>query len=89
MDSRSGPLQVSGLGSLFKVSATAESLTDYRATLTCDLEWQQLASLALSNDGIFFNPQLNGCVATTTTTEQIEMFLHAFAGIVSMAPGRV
>jgi glutamate-1-semialdehyde 2,1-aminomutase len=77
------PLQVSGIGSLFKISATPEAMTNYRATLTCDLEWQTVASLALLNDGIFFNPHLNGCIATTTTREQIEQFLTAFAAIVA------
>lgn len=77
------PLQISGMGSLFKISATPEVVTSYRGTLTCDLDWQRVASLALLNDGIFFNPYLNGCIATTTTTEQIETFLSAFGAIVA------
>jgi glutamate-1-semialdehyde 2,1-aminomutase len=76
------PLQVTGVGSLFKISATTEDINDYRAVLTCDAAWHRLASLALLNDGLFFNPQLNGCIATTTTSEQVERFLAAFAALI-------
>jgi glutamate-1-semialdehyde 2,1-aminomutase len=76
------PLQVTGLGSLFKISATSSTLTNYRSSLTVDLAWQELASLELLNQGFFLTPQLSGCIATTTTPAQIDAFLGAFERLV-------
>ena len=41
------PLQVTGAGSLFKVTATARTLRDYRDAATADKRWEALCSLAL------------------------------------------
>lgn len=76
------PLQVTGLGSLFKVSATSSTLTNYRSSLTVDLAWQELVSLELLSQGFFLTPQLSGCIATTTTPAQINAFLEAFERLV-------
>ncbi|MGH9350399.1 MAG: aspartate aminotransferase family protein [Vicinamibacterales bacterium] len=76
------PLQITGIGSLFKISATTRELLNYRSTLTADMQWQEIASLALLNEGFFLTPQLHGCVATSTTDEQIDAFLLAFERLV-------
>lgn len=76
------PLRVTGAGSLFKVNATEAEITDYRGTVTADHEWERIASLALLNEGIFLTPSLQGCLATSTTDEQVERFLAAFETLV-------
>jgi glutamate-1-semialdehyde 2,1-aminomutase len=76
------PLQVNGLGSVFKITATSCPLVNHRASVTADLAWQELASLELLSDGFFLTPQLHGCIATTTTQAEIGGFLEAFQRIV-------
>ena len=75
------PLQVTGAGSLFKISATPHEITDYRAAATADREWQEIASLALLNEGFLLTPSLHGCLSTATTDDHVEGFLAAFAGL--------
>ncbi len=75
-------LRVTGAGSLFKISATEAEITDYRGTLTADREWERVASLSLLNEGFFLTQNLQGCLATTTTDDQIEAFLAAFQSVV-------
>ncbi len=76
------PLQVTGAGSLFKVSATGQPLRNYRAAMTVDKKWQEIASLALLSDGFLVTPKLHGCVSLATTEEQVEDFLTAFEVVV-------
>jgi glutamate-1-semialdehyde 2,1-aminomutase len=75
------PIQVTGDGSLFKISATAEEITDYRTAATADREWQEIAAMALLNEGFLFAPSLHGCVSTATTDDHVESFLGAFASV--------
>jgi glutamate-1-semialdehyde aminotransferase len=76
------PLQVTGIGSLFKVSAIDEELVSYRSTLQTDAAWQETASLALLNQGFLLTTQLHGCLATSTTDQQVDLLLAAFDRIV-------
>jgi len=76
------PLRITGMGSLFKVSAIDEELSNYRSTLHMDVGWQEVASLALLSEGFLLTTQLHGCLATTTTDEQIERLLATFDRIV-------
>ena len=76
------PLQVTGVGSLFKINATDLAVRDYRTALTVDRRWQELASLALLNEGFLLTTKLHGCVSLATTEEQIENFLSAFERLV-------
>ena len=76
------PLRVTGVGSLFKINATDLAVRDYRTALTVDRRWQELASLALLNEGFLLTTKLHGCVSLATTEEQIENFLSAFERLV-------
>jgi len=78
------PLQVTGEGSLFKVTATARNLHDYRDAATADKRWESLCSLALLNDGFVLTPAIAGCVSTVTTREDVDALLSAFRDIVTM-----
>ncbi len=76
------PLRITGAGSLFKVNATEVDIVDYRGTVTCNHEWERLASLTLLNEGFFLTPSLQGCLATSTTDEQVDRLLAAIETLV-------
>ena len=76
------PLTITGVGSFFKVNATAEDITNYRASVTVDGKWEEVASRGLYNAGYLLTPHLHGCCSTATTDEQIDGFLAAFADLV-------
>ena len=76
------PLQISGLGSLFKISATPHKITDSRTARTVDVDWQETASLALLNEGFLLTQQLHGCLATATRDDEMDGFLAAFSRVV-------
>jgi glutamate-1-semialdehyde 2,1-aminomutase len=78
------PLQVTGSGSLFKITATATPIRDYRSAATADKAWEATASLALLAEGFLLTPTLSGAVSTVTTPEQIDAFLAAFERIVAL-----
>ncbi len=77
------PLQVTGAGSLFKVTATPRVLHDYRDAATADRRWEALCSLALLNEGFVLTPSMSGCVSTVTTRAQVDAMLEAFRDIVA------
>jgi len=72
------PVQVTGTGSLFKITATSTELTNHRAMLTADRAWEELMSLALLTEGFLLTPALQGCLSTATTPEQIGAFVQTF-----------
>jgi len=76
------PLQVTGAGSLFKVTATARRLHDYRDAATSDKAWEGLASLALLNEGFMMTTTMSGCVSTVTTRADVDALLAAFRQVV-------
>lgn len=78
------PLQITGSGSLFKVTATGTSIRNYRDAATSDKAWESTASLALVSDGFLMTPTLSGTVSTVTTPEQIDDFLAAFGHIIAL-----
>jgi glutamate-1-semialdehyde 2,1-aminomutase len=77
------PLQVTGAGSLFKVTATARPLHDYRDAATSDKRWEALASLALLNEGFMLTPTMSGCVSAVTTRADVDALLAAFRKVVA------
>ncbi len=76
------PLQVTGEGSLFKITATARKIRSYRDAATNDKAWENTASLALINAGFLMTPTLSGCISAVTTRAQLDGFLDAFQRIV-------
>ena len=77
------PLQVTGAGSLFKVTATARKLRDYRDAATADKRWEALCSLALLNEGFVLTPSMSGCVSLVTTRDDVDRLLAAFRAVVA------
>ena len=76
------PLQVTGAGSLFKITATDREIVSYRDSVTADKAWEETASLALLNDGLMVTSQLQGCVSSVTTGEQLNALLERFCALV-------
>jgi glutamate-1-semialdehyde 2,1-aminomutase len=76
------PLQVTGAGSLFKVTATARPLRDYRDAATTDRRWEALCSLALLNEGFVLTPSLSGCVSLVSTRAHVDALVAAFRSVV-------
>jgi len=76
------PLQITGAGSLFKISASVAELVDHRSSMRCDASWEELASLELLNEGFFLTTRLHGCVSTATRPEDLDRFVDAFGVIV-------
>ncbi len=75
------PVTISGAGSLFKINATAETLTNYRSAATAEKQWETLASQLMLIEGYMLTPALSGCVSTVTTDDHVEGFLSAFENI--------
>ena len=76
------PLQVTGAASLFKVTATARRLRDYRDAATANRKWEALCSLALLTEGFVLTPTLSGCVSLASTRRDVDALVAAFRGIV-------
>jgi glutamate-1-semialdehyde 2,1-aminomutase len=76
------PLQVTGAGSLFKITATREQIRNYRNSATADRSWEASASLELLNQGFLLTAQLQGCLSMVTTDSQIERLLDAIRRVV-------
>lgn len=79
------PLQVTGAGSLFKITATPVELESHRSTLETDFEWQEVVSLHLLTKGFFLTSQLQGCLSTATSDSDIEEFLDVFGNLLQAA----
>jgi len=76
------PLQVTGMGSLFKVSASHEPISDYRSAVTSAREWEELASIALWTEGCFLAPRLHGCVSAVTTQADQDQLVDSFTRVI-------
>jgi glutamate-1-semialdehyde 2,1-aminomutase len=78
------PLQVTGAGSLFKITALDRPIRSYRDSVHADRAWEQVASLALLNRGWLLTPQLQGCVSVVTTDAQLDGFVAAVAEVIRL-----
>jgi glutamate-1-semialdehyde 2,1-aminomutase len=77
------PLRVTGIASLFKVTAVGHEIRNYRDAAAADKEWETIASLALYNEGFLLTPRLSGCVSAVTSGEEALSFLEAFRRVVA------
>ncbi len=78
------PITVSGGGPFFKLNASGRKIFNYRDTVSCDKEWQRLASLALLNRDIVISGSLAGCTALTTTDKQVSSLLEGIKEILNV-----
>jgi len=77
------PLQVTGTGSLFKVTATPHPIRNYRDAAATNKAWEAAVSLALLNEGFLLTPTLSGTVSLVTKEAEIDALADAFARIVA------
>ena len=75
------PLQVTGEGSLFKITAVDRPIRNYRDAAMANKAWEATASLALLTEGFLVTPNLAGCVSAVTDRAQADAFIDAFAAI--------
>jgi glutamate-1-semialdehyde 2,1-aminomutase len=76
------PLQVTGAGSLFKVTATNRPIRNYRDAATTDKTWETTCSLALLNEGFVLTPTMSGCTSLVTTSADIDALVAAFESVI-------
>jgi len=77
------PLLVTGIASLFKVTAIGHEIRNYRDAVAADKAWEKIASLALYNEGFLMTSSLSGCVSAVSTEEEVQNFLDAFRRMVA------
>ncbi|MFO1313677.1 MAG: aminotransferase class III-fold pyridoxal phosphate-dependent enzyme [Burkholderiales bacterium] len=77
------PLQVTGAGSLFKVTATARPIRNYRDAATTDKAWESTCSLAMLNAGFVLTPTMSGCVSLVTTRADVDTLVSAFEDVIA------
>jgi glutamate-1-semialdehyde 2,1-aminomutase len=77
------PLQVTGAGSLFKVTATPRAIRNYRDAATTDKAWESACSLALHNEGFVLTPTMSGCTSLVTTRAHVDALVSAFESVVA------
>jgi glutamate-1-semialdehyde 2,1-aminomutase len=77
------PLQVTGAGSLFKITATSRTIRNYRDAATTDKAWESACSLALLNEGFVLTPTMSGCVSYVTTREHVDALVSAFERVIA------
>ena len=80
--SRGLPLQVTGAGSLFKVTATSRPIRNYRDAATTDKAWESACSLALLNEGFVLTPTMSGCTSLVTTRADVDALVSAFGSVI-------
>ncbi|HEX6975301.1 MAG TPA: aminotransferase class III-fold pyridoxal phosphate-dependent enzyme, partial [Vicinamibacterales bacterium] len=76
------PLQVTGAGSLFKVTATSRPIRNYRDAATADKAWESACSLALLNEGFVLTPTMSGCTSLVTSRADVDALVAAFESVI-------
>ena len=72
------PVQVTGLGSLFGIHFSDETLVGYRDIAKSDSAFRHDVFLGLLNEGILIAPNLVGAVSTVIGEPEVDSFVDAF-----------
>ena len=72
------PVQVTGLGSLFGIHFTDDTLVGYRDIAKADSAFRHNVFLGLLNEGIMMAPNLVGAVSTVIGEPEVDAFVDAF-----------
>ena len=75
--------QVTGVGSLFWLHWTTETLTDYRSTKPKDAEMPQRVFMGLLNDGIFMTQRGLGACSLAMGDDDVDRFVNALARVLA------
>ena len=72
------PVQVTGLGSLFGIHFTDDTLVGYRDIARSDSSFRHNVFLGMMNEGILMAPNLVGAVSTRIGEDEVDSFVDAF-----------
>ena len=72
------PVQVTGLGSLFGIHFSDDTLVGYRDLAKSDSAFRHNVFLGLLNEGILMAPNLVGAVSTVIGETEVDAFVDAF-----------
>jgi glutamate-1-semialdehyde 2,1-aminomutase len=75
--------QVTGVGSLFWLHWTSETLTDYRSTKPKDAEMPQRVFMGMLNEGILMTQRGLGACSLAMSDEDIDRFVNALARVLA------
>jgi glutamate-1-semialdehyde 2,1-aminomutase len=75
--------QVTGVGSLFWLHWTAETLTDYRSTKPKDGEMPQRVFMGMLNEGILMTQRGLGACSLAMSDEDVDRFVNALARVLA------
>jgi glutamate-1-semialdehyde 2,1-aminomutase len=75
--------QVTGVGSLFWLHWTAETLSDYRSTRTKDGEIAQRVFMGMLNEGILMTQRGLGACSLAMSDEDVDRFVNALARVLA------
>ena len=75
------PVQVTGLGSLFGIHFTDDTLVGYRDIAKADSAFRHDVFLGLLNEGILMAPNLVGAVSTVIGEKEVDAFVEAFRSV--------
>ena len=75
--------QVSGVGSLFWLHWTSETLTDYRSARAKDTEMPLRVFMGMLNEGILVTPRGLGACSLAMGDEEVDRFVNALARVLS------
>ena len=75
------PVQVTGLGSLFGIHFSDETLVGYRDIAKSDSAFRHDVFLGLLNEGILMSPNLVGAVSTAIAEPEVDAFVTALRNV--------
>ena len=75
------PVQVTGLGSLFGIHFSDETLVGYRDIAKADFAFRHNVFLGLLNEGILMAPNLVGAVSTAINEPEVDAFVAALRNV--------
>jgi glutamate-1-semialdehyde 2,1-aminomutase len=75
--------QVTGVGSLFWLHWTSETLTDYRSTKPKDAEMPQRFFMGMLNEGILMTQRGLGACSLAMSDEDVDRFVNALARVLA------
>ena len=80
------PVQVTGLGSLFGIHFSDDTLIGYRDIAKADPAFRHNVFLGLLNEGILMAPNLVGAVSTVIGEPEVDTFVNAFREVLKRQP---
>ncbi|CAA9441699.1 MAG: Glutamate-1-semialdehyde aminotransferase [uncultured Rubrobacteraceae bacterium] len=69
--------QVTGLGSLFAIHLTSQTVRSYRDTMSADADLRHRIFLGLFKEGVLIDPRGVGCVSAAVGEAEIERFVDS------------